>query len=421
MRRRKGFTLVEMLVATALIMFIMAILSQAFVTSMDVFSQFKGIGDMEEGLRTATNLLRHDLSQDHFEAKRKLSDPNFWGGPTPSDPNYRSTPTPVFFPDAPAITSATSRLVYSAVREGFFHIRQGSPSALEGIDSEEVLLANRRRNSFIASNHILYFTVKMRGNRREDVFTAPLPAPIPPVTRHPLNLASTNFFDQPTEGLYQEDPLTFCSQWAEVAYFLVPTGTTVDLGNPNAGGTRLHALYRYQAAVVPRGAEINGYPAGAVPGAPVTSAMPNISSIPHPDTANYPGRWFFAGPGQLPHPLARSLDTGVVSDGQSFPQRWTPASWTAAWRQIPLVPAPPPLPPADAALLLTNVVSFNVRIQFVMTNPNQPSPADFVDVPAGQFDTSADPGYRILAVQITLRVWDQKSRQARQITIIQDI
>src|SRR5689334_21797276 len=75
---RKGFTLIEMMVATALTMFIMAILSQAFVTSLDVFSGLKGLGDMEANLRTAGTLMRADLAADHFEGKRRLSDPDFW-------------------------------------------------------------------------------------------------------------------------------------------------------------------------------------------------------------------------------------------------------------------------------------------------------------------------------------------------------
>src|SRR6516162_8020749 len=75
--KRQGFTLVEMLVAMALTLFIMVILSQAFITGLDTFSKLKGIGDMEETLRVAINNLRSDLTLDHFEGKRRLSDPAF--------------------------------------------------------------------------------------------------------------------------------------------------------------------------------------------------------------------------------------------------------------------------------------------------------------------------------------------------------
>src|SRR5260370_36787717 len=73
-RTRAGFTLIELMVAMALTLFIMVILSQAFVTALETFSGMKGLGDMQYNLRTAMVMLRDDLSQDHFEGKRRLSD-----------------------------------------------------------------------------------------------------------------------------------------------------------------------------------------------------------------------------------------------------------------------------------------------------------------------------------------------------------
>ena len=52
-RARPGFTLIELMVALALTLFIMVILSQAFILSLDAFSGMKGIGDMQQNLRTA--------------------------------------------------------------------------------------------------------------------------------------------------------------------------------------------------------------------------------------------------------------------------------------------------------------------------------------------------------------------------------
>lgn len=48
---RRGFTLIELLYAMALIVFVMAILSQAFVAGLESFRRLKGIGDLNEGLR----------------------------------------------------------------------------------------------------------------------------------------------------------------------------------------------------------------------------------------------------------------------------------------------------------------------------------------------------------------------------------
>ena len=68
---RAGFTIVELMVVLALTMFIMVILSQAFASSLDTFTSLKAIGDMQEKLRSATIILRDDLSNDHFEGKRR--------------------------------------------------------------------------------------------------------------------------------------------------------------------------------------------------------------------------------------------------------------------------------------------------------------------------------------------------------------
>ena len=83
MRKRAAFTLVEMLVSMALILFIMVILSQAFTTGLQVFRQLKGLGDMEERLRSTSQILRRDLAAYHFENYRKLSDPTFWSDGPP--------------------------------------------------------------------------------------------------------------------------------------------------------------------------------------------------------------------------------------------------------------------------------------------------------------------------------------------------
>src|SRR6266568_1479648 len=102
MRRRQAFTLVEMLVALALIIFIMSILSEAFVQGLETFRQLKAIGDMNERLRTASTALRRDLNANHFEGRRRMSDPDF------------------FFQGSP--------------QQGFFRLYQGTASTLEGTD-----------------------------------------------------------------------------------------------------------------------------------------------------------------------------------------------------------------------------------------------------------------------------------------------
>ena len=67
--RRGGFTLVEMMVATALIIFIMYILASAFEKGLESFRMMKIAGDMQEQLRTASVAMRSDLSKPHFNDK----------------------------------------------------------------------------------------------------------------------------------------------------------------------------------------------------------------------------------------------------------------------------------------------------------------------------------------------------------------
>ena len=70
----------------------------------------------------------------------------------------------------------------------------------------------------------------------------------------------------------------------------------------------------------------------------------------------------------------------------------------------------------SATLIATDVVSFDVQI----LSP-QSGTADFTDIPGGVFDTAIQQPYTINAVKITLRVYDLKTRQTRQVSIIQDM
>src|SRR2546423_1854114 len=85
MKHRSAFTLIEMLVSMALTIFLMVILAQCFVAGLETFRQLKAVGDMEASLRTASNMLRRDLLADHFDGKRRLSDPQFWAQGPPRE------------------------------------------------------------------------------------------------------------------------------------------------------------------------------------------------------------------------------------------------------------------------------------------------------------------------------------------------
>ena len=65
-RRRAGFTIIEMMVATALVLVIMLIISQAFASASKTFTTMRTAGILQERIRGGSSILRRDLSSDHF-------------------------------------------------------------------------------------------------------------------------------------------------------------------------------------------------------------------------------------------------------------------------------------------------------------------------------------------------------------------
>jgi type II secretory pathway pseudopilin PulG len=427
MRRRSGFTITEMLVSVALIVFVMVILTEAFQKGLEGISKLKAIGDMEQRLRTAATVLRRDLFADHFEGSKRLSDPHFWREGPP--------------------------------REGFFRIWQGSaPSAvagspyfLEGTDGDNI-------PSFRATNHLLHFAIKLRGNNRQDFLSARVPGQ-PAVS--PLRLALVQPDSRYLDPIPTPAPpwVLYNSQWAEVAYFLRPTGVS-------AGTTPLFALYRRQLLAVPDNS-LNW--TGPVPAAEAPNYL-EISGKP------FGAALHFNSPADLTVPQRRfgllaTADGGLPSrPDASYPIFGDPAG---AAGEPPSQVTTPTLQGAD--LLLTNVLSFQVRIlPAISGDAILPFNDDFVDLhsldalrlPGSGNPLFSDPNtrrvydtwssvrddlfdyspwstggtaksiplyqlrrtpaspigeLRILALQITLRVWDAKTGQARQITIVQDM
>ena len=221
---RPGFTLVELMVAMALSLFLMTILAEAFAVSMDTFRGLRALGDMQDTLRTSLRQMREDLSAPHFEGARKLSDPNFWAEPR---------------------------------REGFFYMRGGFPTS-EGNDGNTM-------PSTSAYDLVLHFAVRRRGNRPENYFSVgpfvtlpfnPTPRRLPPPLRHylPANNPLETFY-----GNLSSSGANIKSQWAEVAYFLrpipVPAGSPAGSPPPTTpesnGTVQLFNLYRAELMILP--------------------------------------------------------------------------------------------------------------------------------------------------------------------------
>lgn len=451
-RRRHAFTLVEMLVAMALIIFIMAILSQAFVAATQVFRDLKSASDMAEKLRAATGLMRRYLAADHFEGKRRLSDPNFWLEGPP--------------------------------REGFFRVWHGSPSPVEGTEPDGSC------PTYLSTTHALHFAVKLRGNQRSDYFstTVPLLANGSPSTVAWLpasatpTAASVYLWQAQPETRYEDSMLpsylgsVYNWQWAEVAFFLRPTGD-------NANGTPLYGLYLRQALAVPDAGSGTGLviPASQqipsqqsqIPGYLEVSCRPS-----NPLDLTQP--LYFNSPLDLSMPARRfnMMPTNLTG----WPVGW-PNTGNAPPYSVPSNPYPYPIyaeqtpqnvTMAAADLLLANVISFDVRLLtaqppssgeafedlFQLTSPTrQPNhypvnnsafipgtgPLVFDTWSSNQDDTydysnwmpPTDPTQQtpttipiyantpqgvpitIRAVQVILRIWDEKTQLTRQVTFVQ--
>jgi len=342
-QRRQGYTLIELLVSMALIMTIMAILSEAFVTGLEAFSKLKAIGDMGEQLRTASTVIRDDLNCDHFDARIRPCD--FSNGVKP--------------------------------REGFIRIYQGAAATPEG-SCDGI-------TSWYATSHVLHLGVKRRGNRQDNFFTASVP------NGSPLLTASTTFFNQPSDARYQSSLYT--SQWAEVCYNLQPI--MIGASQQTASGTPLFALYRTQRLCVADSTAINAANVAPDPGYAQMSLRPPGNAAP----------LVFNTPADLTTTANRSIDptntANIVSNDQ---------------------------------LLLSNVISFSVRPIARWVSPNavggigtlngMPTTNDglFANLYGNNYDSaSAISQGALMGVEITIRVWDLKSRQARQITIVNDL
>jgi len=400
-----------MLVAIALVIFVMLLLTQAFVAGLGVFQELKAVGDMEDRLRMAATLLKRDLAADHWEGRKRLSDPTFF--------------------------------VQGPPQTGFLRIWQGSAATLEGTDGDGL-------PSYVATDHLLHMMVKLRGNNRQDYFFADISGDTTP---SPLNFSGATA--GAADSRYQTTATgtsagIYACQIAEVAYFLRPMG---DFAN----GTALYTLYRRQRLAVPDNTNLNWSSPVSNKWLNTTAAYSEVSCKPNPLSPNpTSGNIYFNNPTDLTVPQRRF---GMVSaSGTTTGNGGIPVRSDFRYPIMadplpnPAVPGVDILPGAPGAdILLTDVISFEIKILDRTTG-------SFVDVPYSNavtgnplfngtsgtqrvFDTwssvkddvydystsSADPNTRIPlqitipAIKITLRIWDKRSQRTRQVTILQDM
>lgn len=413
---RAGFTLVELMVAMALTMFVMVILSQAFASSLDTFTNLKAIGDMQENLRAATIIIRDDLRNDHFQGKMRLS-----------DLTQARRPEAGFF----VIKQGSGVLATNnPPRPGPPPVPLGWPKYYynEGQDTNGM-------TSFRATDHILYMTVKRKGNRTQSFFTATLFGG--PNILNPFFSRNTAydvpFGDMPdntlaTPYLGTNAPTGFYnSQWAEVVYYLKRDGSTEEPNMPTSVlGTPTFNLYRAQFVMVPDGTPLR------TPTTPTnTNLFVNVNNFNKPRLDTWEQSSF------------QQMSTAVINTGAAAPQ-WqlkfnSPAEAAVFSPTVNGVVQPNRIianlntfdPQAtvrttvmnrvflNETLVTPNVISFQVQVM-----PN--TGLAFTDLAANanriydttQVGTSTN---GLKAVQVTIRVWDSKSRQTRQVSIVQDM
>lgn len=426
-KRRRAFTLVEMLVSIALTLFIMVILSSAFTTGIQAFRNLKALGDMEDRLRSTSTILRRDLGAYHFEGLRKLSDPNFWNTTASGGPP----------------------------QQGFFRIWNGTASSVEGVDGDGI-------PSTRAVTHTLDFSCKLSGLGPDNFFSASLPGSLatimnnfpndPSYNPYAPGLADSRFVPSGTQNLYR-------SRWAEVVYYLRPTLNPLGVQLTAGSNVGLYTLYRRQLVLLdPRGNFNNAD--NLKPPTPVNTwrAYYQLSCSATPDTnGNLATSIYFNSPQDLTMPARRFAMNPTSPAG--IPVAGTAASPTYPYLGEALTPqlgsyAQDNPSQVGADVLLTDVISFEVTVltngasafaylqSFGNSNnsvfydatsrPTAPAVFDtWSSQKSGSLDytgwatpntpTSLPMQLNIVALKITMRIWDAKTQQSRQVSIIQEM
>ena len=395
--RRQGFTLVEVLVAMALIIFIMVILTEAFTAGIGVFRNLKAAGDMQEKLRAAESLLRDDLVHYHFDGTNRLSNLDTTNPPT----------------------------------QGYFFIQQ-SGSSTEGSDGLSTLYRMWTGPVPPAAPPVLCFTVNYnkppnvspaladKGYLPGDFFTARIPQNpgnptvtiISPTGPEQALIKPTNppaSTGGPVDYVPPQDTLNgyFASQWAEVGYFLVATGRQA--GSTAGNQMPLYSLRRRTRAIV-SDTTFSG-PSGSLNTTsriPATSATTNdMFNARYAEMSCVPdstGNLYFNSPADL---ATQATNRMYSMQSGSLPTVLGTTQGQLAW--------------AGDDLVITDVISFNVRVLYTPSA----TVTDFANLGASgtavSYVADATTQTQVRALEITIRVWDVKTNLARQITIVQDM
>jgi type II secretory pathway pseudopilin PulG len=394
LRRRSAFTLVEMLVASALIIFMMYIIASAFEKALESFRVMKVQGDLQDKLRAAATTIRLDLTAQHFGDGSALSDQRL------NDQAWQP-PTQGYFrisqPAAPVILNTTGG--------GIIQTGTGTP---DGVDPDNPSAPYYRlppitaQNLNPAQNFYLQFTVNMTnghpsvrdararrdeyfstdtynglGNKQQDGVLNPFSAPdynVGDISLHPTY--------SPPSAPYST---LFTSYWAEVTYFVKPQSPAKY--TDATGAVPLYNLYRRQALLVnsPTTNTVPTYPTAAgnsLKDMSVSNLVSQQLLFNRPTDATEPVRRWGMLPavlntgGNPPPPYGQTCPARAVNGVAILPpfqNLYEEAIANVAGATSATVYADPLLGPRIGGdLLLTNVVNFEVKVLWepVVYGPN---------------------------------------------------
>jgi len=451
-RRRPAFTLVEMMVATALCLFIMAIIAQAFGAATHTFTTMRTAGQLQNELRTGTVVIRRDLAAEHYAG------PYIAGrsGPRVGDQRMDLSgwvPPPY----------------------GYFEIRQATQSLFEpGGTLVPTVFDGEGMTSTRATNHTLRFTSRLPDLPASELFCCEAP-PVP--NPMPANPTLANVFASAiaqSSAFYTGQPI-FYSRWGEIAYWLELNPAE---SQTTPGGLPRFSLRRKVRVLPPRTIDFfNEYklavpvPANANDIAVFLTSYPELPLAPRVILPPAPGQqpmltFVLMGPDAVNNPVNRiqftvtqkPTNNGMIVTGDDILMTDVLSfEIKAAWFNNPtfntyagpgggavnpspplpgmaagnsdepfadLVPLPPLQPPANPQVAL-NPNYANQRV-FDTWFPGPNSNGINWERPLGNGYVSPGLGQppqriNVRAVQIKLRVWHEKAEQARQVTLIQEI
>jgi hypothetical protein len=392
-RTRRGVTLVEMMVAAALSILGMWLLTWLYQQGADSFRMLRAQGDLTAQERMVVTIMTRDLQANHFQSDGTKPNNGLRLSDQRTDQIFQANgyvpPRGGYFRaySSPAVTPLPTSSPYVAYTNYY-----------EGADSFGF-------SSTFSTNHFLQFTMILPGGPDSQLFSAEVPA-----------ASGQQYF----------------STSAEVSYFLVPSGVTTP------SGLQLYDLYRRQricattsdlvaAYSTPPPGYPAGYPAASPDAAEVMTVtqqtMRTLSELTVPQTYNYNGtlpspRLTTTPFTPIPATSPRYGEDKILSNVLSFEVKFTGSTLLPS-SQLVWPTQPPPAGtnsdyPYDT-LPFDNYYDTHSRLPISATTGLPAWQSDIATVTPNNPTGTIKP-IRITGVMIRIRAYESRTRSTRQTT-----